>query len=90
MDEECIKDLFSQPLTKELLKPCVVQILKKVEMLDVKMKIMLQYKGHKVGYLVSNVPIEDIKILRYWHGPFGIKVELSYNDKFVGVLMISK
>ncbi|MGB9695487.1 MAG: hypothetical protein ACP5SB_06340 [Caldisericaceae bacterium] len=90
MDEECVKSLFANPITTEKLEPCVIQILKKVELVDKGSKIILRYNGSKVGYLLTKIPIEETKVMRYWSGPFGLKTELSYEGKFVGVLMIEK
>ncbi|MGC8758271.1 hypothetical protein [Caldisericum sp.] len=90
MNEECVKELFSKPITIEALEVCVPQILKKVELVDKGSKIILRYNGSKVGYLLNKVPIEEVKVMRYWSGPFGLKTELSYEGKFVGVLMIVK
>jgi hypothetical protein len=90
MDEECVKELFSNPITTEGLELCVHQILKKVELVDFGKKIILKYKGVKVGHLLTRVPIEEVKVSKYWQGPFGTKTELSYQGKFVGVLMIEK
>ncbi len=90
MEEECAKNLFNNPIKIEILQSCVIKILTKVEMFDMNRKIILRYNHRKVGYLLSRVPIEEIKILRYWISPFGIKTELSYKDKFIGVLLINK
>jgi hypothetical protein len=59
-------------------------------MVNFNRKILLKYNGIKVGYLANKVPVEEIKVMRYWSGPFGIKTELSYQNKFVGVLLIKK
>jgi len=90
MDEVCIRELFSHPITIEGLESCVHEILKKVELVERRRKIILTYKGRKVGHLIERVPLDSLKVSKYWEGPFGIKTELSYNGHFAGVLMIEK
>jgi hypothetical protein len=90
MDKECVKELFSNPITIDELESCVHQILKNVELVDFGKKIVLKSNGVKVGHLLTRVPIDEVKVSKYWQGPFGIKTELSYQGKFVGVLMIKR
>ena len=90
MEEDCIKALFSNPIEIEKLEECARTILKRVSMVNFNGKILLKYNGIKVGYLTTKAPVEEIKVMRYWSGPFGIKTELSYQNKFVGVLLIKK
>jgi len=90
MDKECVKELFSNPITIDELESCVHQILKNVELVDFGKKIVLKSNGVKVGHLFTRVPIDEVKVSKYWQGPFGIKTELSYQGKFVGVLMIKR
>jgi hypothetical protein len=91
MAEECVKELFAKPITSEALETCVHTILKKVSIMNSpKKKIILKANGTKVGFLTEKVPIDEIKISKYWVGPFGIKTELSYQGRFVGILMLRK
>jgi|GEM_PF-1529495 len=90
MDEECVKELFSNPITIDRLEPCVHQILKNVELVDFGKKIVLKHNGVKVGHLLTRVPVDEVKVSKYWQGPLGIKTELTHWGRFVGVLMIKK
>jgi hypothetical protein len=90
IDEECVRELFSHTITIEGLEACVHEILKKVELVEKGRKIILTYKGRKVGHLIGRVPLDSLKVSKYWEGPLGIKTELSYNGHFAGVLMIEK
>jgi hypothetical protein len=90
IDEECVRELFSHTITIEGLDACVHEILKKVELVEKGRKIVLTYKGRKIGHLIERVPLGSLKVSKYWEGPLGIKTELSYNGHFAGVLMIEK
>jgi hypothetical protein len=88
MEKGCVKELFANPVEIEKLEECARKILKYVTMININGKILLKYKGNKVGFLIIKAPVEEIKVVRYWIGPFCIKSELSYQNKFVGVLVI--
>ncbi len=91
MDEElCTKELFENEITINKIESCMRLVLKKVQMSEYRGKIIMKYKGEKVGYLLLDAPIDEINVYHYWSGPFGIKTELSYKGKFIGVLLIRK
>jgi hypothetical protein len=88
--EECYEKIFTSEFKNEVLEDCVHKILSQVEIQPHKEKNFIIYKGYKVGYLIKKVPLEEIKVHRFWKGPFGIKLELSYLNNFIGVLVIRK
>lgn len=90
MDTDCVKGLFAGPIAIDELEECVRAVLKTVTQINSDAKVILRSNGTKVGYLTSMVPIGEIKVMRYWQGALGIKTELSYQDKFVGVLLLKK
>jgi len=90
MDAECIKGLFSGPIAIDELEECVCTVLKTVTQIDSGSKVILTSNGTKVGYLARVIPLDEVKVMRYWQGALGVKIELSYQGKFVGVLLIRK
>jgi len=44
--------------------------------------------GEIVGNLWENVDLDKLEVGAYWSGPFGIKAELVYDKKVVGVLWL--
>ncbi|MGB9666341.1 MAG: hypothetical protein ACPL2N_03420 [Candidatus Cryosericum sp.] len=90
MNEECIGKLLSGPIAVEQLEACVHSVLKSIAQTNSGSRIVLTSNGVKAGYLTETVPFDEVKVLRYWRGALGIKTELSYHNKFVGVLLLKK
>ena len=72
------------------IKKRVIEILRSSEKLRKNGKIILLRNGVKVGFITKEVPPESIEIQSYWESRMGIKVEISYQREFIGIVFIRR
>jgi hydrogenase maturation factor len=73
---------------REDIKKRVIEILRSSKKLRKNGKIVLVHNGVKVGFIKREVPPESIEIQSYWKSRIGVKVEISYNGEFIGIVFI--
>jgi hypothetical protein len=66
----------------------VKDILSRAEFVERGGKIIVFVDGKKVGKLKFMAPVEELEVESVWRSPFGVKVELSWNGRFVGSLLL--
>ncbi len=74
----------------EDIKRGVVEILRSSERVRKQGKIVLLHNGVKVGFITKEVSPENIEIQSYWESRIGIKVEISYQGEFIGIVLIRR
>ena len=84
----CIKR--GKEVRKEEVEGTVREILSEAEKMVKGRKIVLIYNGEKIGKLKMDIPLEELEVGKAWRSPFGIKVELEYQGRFVGTLMLKE
>ena len=75
---------------RESIKKRVVEILRSSERVRKQGKIVLLHNGVKVGFIKREVPPESIEIQSYWESRMGIKVEISYQREFIGIVFVRR
>ncbi|ASJ02343.1 hypothetical protein A3L09_03290 [Thermococcus profundus] len=66
----------------------VRELLSRAELVEKGGKVVVFVDGRKVGKLKFIAPVEELQVESVWKSPFGTKVELSWNGRFVGSLLL--